>query len=254
MTSASRSRMILVLGGLAAAVTVALLMLSSAPPVAEANIKVYDENDLSVSKAPLSTQCFTVTGTPPWTRDPQVTIRSAATQPPIVALGDPVTITVKAQNRASAVTVAVRATVNFPDGRSLEHNQGNVSIAGGYVWFQATADTVFTWTVPSNSEGTYTVDAEIMTNHDNAGDRSSCSETKRTSLASFEVVENTAPTDSRKSPSGYFVNIDAGDRQTFTVEGTDAESNLSVWEWLVGGSQERLRNVTPTGESEDSFT
>ena len=185
---------------------------------------------------------------------PQVTIQSAIAVPGRVALGDPVTIHIKAQNRASAVTVAVRTTVNYPNNCSSVYHWGNVPIPGGNLLFQGTKDVSFDWTVPSSLSGIYTVDAEIVTNHTSETDRSSCSGTKRVNIASFQVVTNTAPSAAKVSPSSYYVDIDEGDRQTFTVEGTDAESNLNTWRWLVGGTQERLQSVTPTAESEDSFS
>ena len=257
MSSALRSRLVFYLLGLAFAMTLSVSFFGVGAPVAHADTLDANGPVDSGSTAPLSTQCFTVRNIPfnPWSsRVPQVTIRSATPVPGRVALGDPVTITVIAQNRASAVTVAVRATINYSNGRSCVHDWGNVSIGGGNLLVQATTDNFFTWTVPSSLRGTYTVDAEIMTNHTDINDRSSCAGSKRVNVASFEVVTNTAPTATKESPDDYFVDANEGDSKTFRVSGTDDESNLNTWRWLVAGSEERLQAVTPTDESEDSFS
>ena len=71
---------------------------------------------------------------------------------------------------------------------------------------------------------------------------------------------NSAPSVSRVSPSSP-VSLTTGDRQTFQVSATDADNNLTKWEWevdkhfsLLHGHQEPEETFTATGSITKSFS
>ena len=255
--------MVFSLLGLAVATTLSFFSSGVGAPVAQADALDLSGPDARTVGALDDDGCFTVTdfsnivgykwGFPIFGRLPQVTIKDGTADPTRVATGEPVKITITAQNRASEATVALRATVRYPNGQTHSLNRGNFTLGLGTFAIQNTEPWDLTVQVPSVL-GTYYIDAEVMSNDQNANDRSSCAGTKKVNVASFEVVTNTAPTATKESPDDYFVDVNQGDSKTFRVSGTDAERNLNTWRWLVAGSEERLQSVTPTDESEDSFS
>ena len=263
MSSALRSRLVFYLLGLAVAMTLSVSFFGVGAPVAHAGALDLSGPDARTVGALDDDGCFTVTdftnivgykwGFPIFGRLPQVTIKDGTADPTRVATGEPVKITITAQNRASEATVALRATVRYPNGQTHSLNRGNFTLGLGTFAIQNTEPWDLTVQVPSVM-GTYYIDAEVMSNDQNVNDRSSCAGTKKVNVASFEVVTNTAPTATKESPDDYFVDANEGDSKTFRVSGTDDESNLNTWRWLVAGSEERLQAVTPTDESEDSFS
>ena len=258
-----RSRLVFSLLGLAVATTLSFFSSGVGAPVAQADALDLSGPDARTVGALDDDGCFTVTdfsnivgykwGFPIFGRLPQVTIKDGTADPTRVATGEPVKITITAQNRASEATVALRATVRYPNGQTHSLNRGNFTLGLGTFAIQNTEPWDLTVQVPSVL-GTYYIDAEVMSNDQNVNDRSSCAGTKKVNVASFEVVTNTAPTATKESPDDYFVDVNQGDSKTFRVSGTDAERNLNTWRWLVAGSEERLQLVTPTDESEDSFS
>ena len=64
---------------------------------------------------------------------------------------------------------------------------------------------------------------------------------------------NQAPTVSRVSPSSP-VSLTAGDRQTFSARATDADNNISQWEWYVNGQSRGGQSLSLTGSITRSFS
>ena len=108
----------------------------------------------------------------------------------------------------------------------------------------------FSHTFPDN--GTYTV---TVTFTDSDGE-SGTAEWR----AEVEDPSNSAPSVSRVSPSSP-VSLTTGGSQTFQVSATDADNNLTKWEWEVGkhfsfryGHQEPEETFTATGSITKSFS
>ena len=269
MGSAQRWRMNFALLGLAVAITLSVSSSGVGAPVAHADTLDLSGPVTSATAAPAAAEeCKTVSvftgvnwfGVPQYKQGPQVTIKDGTATPTTVATRDPVKFTITAQNRGSdPATVALKVIINTLGGATYTlHGDQAINVPSGsfvlgiLIW-QGTEEGDFTWTVPS-ALGPYSVDAEVMTSHSRESDRLSCAGTKKVNVASFEVVTNTAPTATKESPDDFSVDVNQGDSKTFRVSGTDAESNLNTWRWLVAGSEERLQAVTPTDESEDSFS
>ena len=68
------------------------------------------------------------------------------------------------------------------------------------------------------------------------------------------TVRNRAPSVTRLSPSASSISLTAGDRQTFSARATDADGNLSEWDWFLNGVSQNGQSLAPTGNITRTFT
>ena len=106
-------------------------------------------------------------------------------------------------------------------------------------------------TAPS-STGTYYYGVCVDSVAGESNTRNNCS-----TGALVTIIEpapaNRTPTVSRISPSSAAVSLTTGDSQTFSARATDADDNISQWEWYVGQSQGG-QSLSLTGSITRSFS
>ena len=107
-------------------------------------------------------------------------------------------------------------------------------------------------TAPS-STGTYHYGVCVDSVAGESNTRNNCSEG-----ALVTVIEpapaNRTPTVSRISPSSAVVSLTTGDSQTFSARATDADDNISQWEWYVDGQSQGGQSLSLTGSITRSFS
>ena len=107
-------------------------------------------------------------------------------------------------------------------------------------------------TAPS-STGTYYYGVCVDSVAGESNTRNNCSEG-----ALVTVIEpapaNRTPTVSRISPSSAAVSLTTGDSQTFSARATDADDNISQWEWYVDGQSQGGQSLSLTGSITRSFS
>ncbi len=93
-----------------------------------------------------------------------------------------------------------------------------------------------------STAGTYTIKSEFF---DEGG---------LTGSVSWSVEVTAPPSVSRVSPSSSEVNLDPGDSQTFSARATDADNNISQWEWFLDGVSKGGQSLTLTGDITRQFS
>ena len=104
-----------------------------------------------------------------------------------------------------------------------------------------------TFSYTFSSAGIYTVEAEIL---DDLLQKDSAIWTVN---VSDSPPVNSAPTVTRDSPSSP-VSLTTGDTQTFEATATDADNNITQWEWSVGLRHTGGRLLLPSGSVTRSFS
>ena len=89
---------------------------------------------------------------------------------------------------------------------------------------------------------TYTVEVEFT---DSEGDSDS---------VSWTVTANRSPSVSRVSPSSSSINVSVGESQTFSAKATDADNNISEWEWFVDDVSQGGQSLSLTGDITRQFS
>ena len=72
--------------------------------------------------------------------------------------------------------------------------------------------------------------------------------------AVFTPAVTAPPSVSRVSPSSSEVNLDPGDSQTFSARATDADNNISQWEWFLDGVSKGGQSLTLSGDITRQFS
>ena len=68
------------------------------------------------------------------------------------------------------------------------------------------------------------------------------------------TVRNRAPSVTRVSPSSASIFLPTGARQTFSARATDADANISQWDWFVDGVSQNGQSLALTGDISRTFT
>ena len=113
-----------------------------------------------------------------------------------------------------------------------------------------TNETMSSHTQPFPTKGTFTVNAEFT---DSTGTTASTSWTVEVSDPG--MTTNTAPTVRRVSPGSSSITLTTGSSRTFTARATDADSNITGYEWTLNGSGVgNSGTLTATGDVRRSHT
>ena len=70
----------------------------------------------------------------------------------------------------------------------------------------------------------------------------------------YVTVRNRAPSVARVTPSASTVTLDPGDRQTFSARATDADANISEWDWFLDGVSQNGQSLVLTGDITRTFS
>ena len=70
----------------------------------------------------------------------------------------------------------------------------------------------------------------------------------------YVTVRNRAPSVARVTPSASTVTLDPGDRQTFSARATDADANISEWDWFLDGVSQNGQSLALTGDITRTFS
>ena len=157
----------------------------------------------------------------------KVSITNLTATPSRVRAGEEVEIYVEATASGDEdLTVQLRAEVRTPSGGYAPAGSlraDNIRVQGG-----ASASTTFTWDPRVDApQGTYQVDASVR---NQANQDQVCF--GRESLDSFEVLPpDSRPNVTRVSPPQESLSLYTGETQEFRVRATDADYNLTKWEW-----------------------
>ncbi|MDD4673939.1 MAG: T9SS type A sorting domain-containing protein, partial [Bacteroidales bacterium] len=97
------------------------------------------------------------------------------------------------------------------------------------------SSSVCSWSKEFNTSDTYGVTAIVFD-----------SENKNSNGISWNVIvkNNSAPTASRSTPSSSSVSINIGTTQTFKINASDADGNLSYCEWYLDGEYQRRNEIS----------
>ena len=68
------------------------------------------------------------------------------------------------------------------------------------------------------------------------------------------TVRNRAPSVARVTPSASTVTLTTGDRQSFSARATDADGNISEWDWYLDGQSQNGQSLVLTGDITRTFT
>ena len=93
-----------------------------------------------------------------------------------------------------------------------------------------------------DTKGTYTIKSEFL---DDGGLSDSIS---------WSVEVTAPPSVSRVSPTSSEVDLEPGDSQTFSARATDADNNISQWEWFVDNVSQGGQSLSPTGDITRQFS
>ena len=93
-----------------------------------------------------------------------------------------------------------------------------------------------------STAGTYTVKVEFTDAEDDSDS------------VSWTVTANRSPSVSRVSPASSEVDLEPGDSQTFSARATDADNNISQWEWFVDDVSQGGQSLSPTGDITRQFS
>ena len=68
------------------------------------------------------------------------------------------------------------------------------------------------------------------------------------------TVRNRAPSAARVSPSSASIFLTTGDSQTFSARATDADANISEWDWFLNGASQNGQSLALTGDITRTFS